>query len=55
MPAGISAKAGIGLFVQVNNLADRAPPLAPQLQYPGNPVFFDLVGRSYRMGVRMKF
>ena len=35
--------------------ADRAPPLAPQLQYPSNPVFFDLIGRSYRMGVRMKF
>ncbi|MEO6186548.1 MAG: TonB-dependent receptor [Steroidobacteraceae bacterium] len=48
-------KAGTELFMQVNNLADRAPPLAPQLQYPSNPVYFDLIGRSYRMGVRMKF
>jgi iron complex outermembrane recepter protein len=47
--------AGLELFAQVNNLANRAPPMAPQLQYPSNPVYFDLVGRSYRMGVRMKF
>lgn len=48
-------KTGTELFAQVNNLANRSPPLAPQLQYPSNPVFFDLIGRSYRVGVRMKF
>ena len=42
-------------YSQVNNLADKAPPRAPQLQYPSNPVYFDLVGRSYRMGVRVNF
>lgn len=47
-------KTGAELFAQVNNLADRSPPLAPQLQYPSNPVFFDLIGRSYRVGVRLK-
>jgi outer membrane receptor protein involved in Fe transport len=50
-----SDKTGTELFMQVNNLADRSPPLAPQLQYPSNPVFYDLIGRSYRFGVRMKF
>jgi outer membrane receptor protein involved in Fe transport len=48
-------KAGTELFAQMNNIANRSPPLAPQLQYPSNPVFYDLIGRSYRMGVRMKF
>lgn len=42
------------VFVQVNNLLDRTPPLAPQLQYPSNPVYFDLVGRAYRLGVRIR-
>jgi hypothetical protein len=45
---------GAEMFVQVNNLLDRKPPLAPQLQYPTNPVFFDLIGRTYRMGVRIR-
>lgn len=43
------------VFAQVNNLFDKSPPMAPQLQYPSNPVFFDLVGRSYRAGVRFRF
>jgi outer membrane receptor protein involved in Fe transport len=43
------------VFAQVNNLFDRAPPLAPQLQFPSNPVYFDLIGRSYRAGVRFNF
>jgi outer membrane receptor protein involved in Fe transport len=47
-------KMGTEFFVQVNNLANRAPPSAPQLQYPSNPVYFDLIGRSYRLGMRMK-
>ena len=50
----LGGKTGTELFVQVNNLANRAPPSAPQLQYPSNPVYFDLIGRSYRFGVRMK-
>jgi outer membrane receptor protein involved in Fe transport len=43
------------VFAQVNNLFDRAPPFAPQLAYPTNPVYFDQIGRTYRFGVRMKF
>ena len=43
------------VFATVNNVADKAPPMAPQLQYPSNPVYFDLVGRSYRAGVRVQF
>jgi iron complex outermembrane receptor protein len=50
----LGGKFGTQLFVQVNNLADRAPPSAPQLQFPSNPVYYDLIGRSYRFGVRMK-
>jgi hypothetical protein len=50
----LGGKTGTEFFVQVNNLANRAPPSAPQLQYPSNPVYFDLIGRSYRFGVRMK-
>ena len=50
----LGGKFGTQLFVQVNNLLDRSPPNAPQLQFPSNPVYYDLVGRSYRFGVRMK-
>jgi len=45
----------IQVFAQVNNLFDRSPPMAPQLQYPSNPVYFDLIGRSYRAGIRFEF
>jgi outer membrane receptor protein involved in Fe transport len=50
----MGGKFGTEVFVQVNNLANRTPPSAPQLQFPSNPVYFDLIGRSYRLGVRMK-
>jgi outer membrane receptor protein involved in Fe transport len=43
------------VFAQVNNLLNRAPPSAPQAAYPSNPTYFDLIGRSYRVGVRFKF
>jgi len=43
------------VFGQVNNALNRGPPSAPQLQFPSNPVYFDLVGRSYRAGIRFKF
>jgi iron complex outermembrane recepter protein len=42
-------------FWTVNNLMDKQPPGAPQFQYPTNPVYFDQLGRSYRVGVRMDF
>ena len=42
------------LFGSVNNLLNKAPPAAPELQFYTNPVYFDTVGRSYRIGVRMR-
>ena len=50
----LGGKLGTELFVQVNNLMNRDAPAAPQLQFPSNPVYFDLIGRSYKFGVRMK-
>ena len=43
------------VFAQINNLFDRSPPTAPQLQYPSNPVYFDLIGTTYRAGLRASF
>lgn len=43
------------VFGQVNNLLNEEPPSAPQLQFPSNPVYFDLVGRTYRAGIRFEF
>jgi len=43
------------VFGQVNNLLNEEPPSAPQLQFPSNPVYFDLVGRTYRAGIRFTF
>jgi len=43
------------LFAQVNNLANRKPPSVPGLQYPTNPVYFDQIGRSFRIGVRFGY
>lgn len=49
------AEKNIEVFAQVNNLLNRSPPFAPQLAYPTNPIYFDQIGRTYRLGVRMKF
>ncbi len=43
------------VFGSMNNLFDKEPPAAPTLQYPTNPVYFDQVGRYYRVGVRFQF
>jgi len=40
----------VELFGSINNLFDRDPP--PNLRYTGNGLYFDPVGRSYRIGVR---
>jgi outer membrane receptor protein involved in Fe transport len=42
-------------FAQVNNVLGRSPPFAPQLAYPTNPIYFDQIGRTYRLGVRLNF
>lgn len=43
-------------FGVVNNLTDKDPPLVPQnFGYPTTPQFFDMIGRSYRFGARVRF
>jgi len=42
-------------FGVANNLLDRDPPLVPQnFGYPTVPQYFDVIGRSYRVGVRVR-
>jgi outer membrane receptor protein involved in Fe transport len=44
------------LFWAIQNLFDEDPPVAPGGNvYPTNPVFFDTIGRRYRVGVRFEF
>jgi iron complex outermembrane recepter protein len=43
------------LFVSINNLFDKEPPLAPDAFYPTNTVYFDQIGRTFRVGVRADF
>ncbi|HEX6998616.1 MAG TPA: TonB-dependent receptor [Gammaproteobacteria bacterium] len=44
------------LFWVINNLLDEDPPVAPGGNaYPTNPVFFDTLGRRFRVGVRLQF
>jgi len=43
------------LFGVVNNVTDRDPPIAPvNFSFPTINSFFDMVGRSYRVGIRYK-
>jgi outer membrane receptor protein involved in Fe transport len=49
------------LFATVDNLFDKDPPIAAGSGFGGNgnggtnPVFFDALGRAYRVGVRATF
>jgi outer membrane receptor protein involved in Fe transport len=46
----------IELFGVVDNLLDKAPPIAPStFGYPTQPAFFDMIGRTYRAGIRGRF
>jgi iron complex outermembrane receptor protein len=50
----------IQLFGVVNNLFDRAPRIAPPIPPGGgysitNPVYYDTIGRSFRIGVRFNY
>ena len=45
----------VQLFGSINNLLNKEPPLAPDNSYPTNPVFFDQIGRFYRVGVRVNY
>jgi outer membrane receptor protein involved in Fe transport len=45
----------VQVFAAVNNLLDKVPPFAPEGQYPTNPTYFDQIGRTYRLGMRVNF
>jgi outer membrane receptor protein involved in Fe transport len=42
------------LFGSVSNLFDKDPPAAPETQFYTNPVYFDTLGRYFRLGARVK-
>jgi outer membrane receptor protein involved in Fe transport len=44
-------------YFKIDNLADRGPVLVPQtnLSIGINPALYDVIGRTYRAGVRMTF
>lgn len=42
------------VFGSVNNLFDQDPPAAPETQFYTNPVYFDTLGRYYRVGARVR-
>jgi outer membrane receptor protein involved in Fe transport len=46
---------GFEIFGTINNLFDRDPPIAPETQFPTNPVYFDTIGRYFRVGGRVRF
>jgi outer membrane receptor protein involved in Fe transport len=51
-----SSDNGMQAFWTIQNLLDEDPPVAPGGNvYPTNPVFFDTIGRRYRVGVRFGF
>jgi len=43
------------VFGSINNLFDKDPPIAPQLAYSTNPIYFDQIGRYYRVGLRFNY
>jgi hypothetical protein len=56
-----SAGPEIQVFAAINNLLDEEPPIATGTGFGGsgnggtNPVFYDTLGRSARLGVRVNF
>jgi len=48
--------ASVELFGVINNVFDKAPPVAPGGNgYPTNPVYSDTYGMSWKVGVRVSF
>lgn len=44
------------VFMSIDNLLNKAPPPDPNsLGYSTNPTYYDMIGRNYRVGVRLKF
>jgi outer membrane receptor protein involved in Fe transport len=42
----------VQVFGSISNLFDKAPPLAPGLISYSEPAFFDMIGRTFRGGIR---
>jgi iron complex outermembrane receptor protein len=52
----VLGSSSVQLFWAITNLLDEEPPVAPGGNvYPTNPVFFDTIGRRYRIGARFGF
>jgi outer membrane receptor protein involved in Fe transport len=45
----------VQLFGAINNLFDKDPPVAPSSFGPTNNVLYDVIGRTYRVGVRFSY
>lgn len=43
------------VFFKINNLFDKDPPLTDGAFFGTNPTMYDVVGRTYSLGVRMSF
>jgi iron complex outermembrane receptor protein len=43
------------VFASIRNLLDAAPPSDPQTAYSTNPIYFDQIGRYFRLGVRFNY
>jgi iron complex outermembrane recepter protein len=54
-------ESGVEVFGVINNLFDKDPPIAPGggggggSNYPTNPVYFDTLGATFRVGLRATF
>ncbi|HWL48208.1 MAG TPA: TonB-dependent receptor [Sphingomonadaceae bacterium] len=56
LTAGYKINETIELFGAINNLFDKDPPPVPNAQsLATNPVYYDMIGRSYRIGARVNF
>ena len=52
--ASVRLPQGVEVFGVINNVFDRNPPLAASAQGGTNQVYFDPVGRYYKLGLRLK-
>jgi len=50
----IDAAKRFEVFGSVSNLFNTDPPAAPETQFYTNPVYFDTLGRYFRVGARVK-
>jgi outer membrane receptor protein involved in Fe transport len=50
-----SGRHSVQLFGAINNLFDKDPPIAPSSFGPTNNVLYDVIGRTFRAGVRFTY